>query len=161
MRWTLAERLSPVVADRLRAWAARESTTDAHARAIGAVAATITTRQSVHDAFSGRPPMSQTTTDATDGDGANLRASGGVPHRALLLLGVPGTAKTWVSEHLAAAISGDSTLVVQGTAGTPEESLRYGWNYARLLAEGPSRGARAEPGDARHGRRASSRASRS
>ena len=25
--------------------------------------------------------------------------------RALLLLGVPGTAKTWVSEHLAAAIS--------------------------------------------------------
>jgi MoxR-like ATPase len=61
--------------------------------------------------------------------------------RALLLLGVPGTAKTWVSEHLAAAISGDSTLVVQGTAGTPEEALRYGWNYARLLAEGPSRGA--------------------
>src|SRR3954465_12256529 len=48
--------------------------------------------------------------------------------RALLLLGVPGTAKTWVSEHLAAAVSGDSTLVVQGTAGTPEESLRYGWN---------------------------------
>ncbi len=38
--------------------------------------------------------------------------------RALLLLGVPGTAKTWVSEHLAAAISGDSTLLVQGTAGT-------------------------------------------
>lgn len=61
--------------------------------------------------------------------------------RALLLLGVPGTAKTWVGEHLAAAISGDSTLVVQGTAGTPEESLRYGWNYARLLAEGPSRAA--------------------
>jgi MoxR-like ATPase len=61
--------------------------------------------------------------------------------RALLLLGVPGTAKTWVSEHLAAAVSGDSTLVVQGTAGTPEESLRYGWNYARLLAEGPSRSA--------------------
>ncbi len=58
--------------------------------------------------------------------------------RALLLLGVPGTAKTWVSEHLAAAISGDSTLLVQGTAGTPEEALRYGWNYARLLAEGPS-----------------------
>ena len=51
--------------------------------------------------------------------------------RALLLLGVPGTAKTWVSEHLAAAISGSSTLVVQGTAGTPEEAMRYGWNYAR------------------------------
>lgn len=57
--------------------------------------------------------------------------------RALLLLGVPGTAKTWLSEHLAAAISGDSTLLVQGTAGTSEEQLRYGWNYARLLAEGP------------------------
>lgn len=59
--------------------------------------------------------------------------------RALLLLGVPGTAKTWVSEHLSAAISGDSTLLVQGTAGTPEEAIRYGWNYARLLAEGPTR----------------------
>ena len=59
--------------------------------------------------------------------------------RALLLLGVPGTAKTWVSEHLAAAISGDSTLLVQGTAGTPEEAIRYGWNYAHLLAKGPSR----------------------
>ena len=59
--------------------------------------------------------------------------------RALLLLGVPGTAKTWLSEHLAAAISGDSTLMVQGTAGTAEEAIRYGWNYARLIAEGPSR----------------------
>lgn len=59
--------------------------------------------------------------------------------RALLLLGVPGTAKTWVSEHLAAAISGDSTLLVQGTAGTAEEAIRYGWNYALLLAKGPSR----------------------
>lgn len=61
--------------------------------------------------------------------------------RALLLLGVPGTAKSWVSEHLAAAISGDSTLLVQGTAGTSEESMRYGWNYARLLAEGPGENA--------------------
>ncbi len=58
--------------------------------------------------------------------------------RALLLLGVPGTAKSWVSEHLAAAISGDSTRLVQGTAGTDESALRYGWNYARLIAEGPS-----------------------
>ncbi len=58
--------------------------------------------------------------------------------RALLLYGLPGTAKSWVSEHIAAAISGDSTLIVQGTAGTGEESIRYGWNYARLLAEGPS-----------------------
>ena len=61
-----------------------------------------------------------------------------VTDRALLLLGLPGTAKTWLSEHLAAAISGDSTLLVQGTAGTPEEALRYGWNYARLLSDGPS-----------------------
>lgn len=61
--------------------------------------------------------------------------------RALLLLGVPGTAKTWVSEHLAAAIAGDSTLLIQGTAGTSEESMRYGWNYAQLLAKGPSRDA--------------------
>ena len=59
--------------------------------------------------------------------------------RALLLIGVPGTAKTWLSEHLAAAVCGDSTRLVQGTAGTGEEALRYGWNYARLLAEGPSR----------------------
>jgi MoxR-like ATPase len=58
--------------------------------------------------------------------------------RALLLLGVPGTAKSWVSEHLAAAISGDSTRLVQGTAGTDESAVRYGWNYARLIAEGPS-----------------------
>ncbi|SFN80341.1 MoxR-like ATPase [Chitinophaga sp. YR627] len=58
--------------------------------------------------------------------------------RALLLYGLPGTAKSWVSEHLAAAISGDSTMIVQGTAGTGEEAIRYGWNYARLLAEGPS-----------------------
>ena len=61
--------------------------------------------------------------------------------RALLLLGVPGTAKSWVSEHLAAAISGDSTLVVQGTAGTSEEAVRYGWNYAQLLSKGPSQDA--------------------
>jgi MoxR-like ATPase len=58
--------------------------------------------------------------------------------RALLLYGVPGTAKSWMSEHLAAAIAGDSTLLIQGTAGTSEEVIRYGWNYARLLAEGPS-----------------------
>ncbi|MBL8061077.1 MAG: AAA family ATPase [Chthonomonas sp.] len=58
--------------------------------------------------------------------------------RALLLLGLPGTAKTWLSEHLAAAISGDSTLLIQGTAGTEESAIRYGWNYARLINEGPS-----------------------
>ena len=61
--------------------------------------------------------------------------------RALLLLGVPGTAKSWVSEHLAAAVAGDSTLVIQCTAGTDENQVRYGWNYAQLLAHGPSRDA--------------------
>lgn len=58
--------------------------------------------------------------------------------RALLLLGEPGTAKSWLSENLAAVIYGDSTRVVQGTAGTSEEQIRYSWNYALLLAEGPS-----------------------
>src|SRR5947209_16618033 len=58
--------------------------------------------------------------------------------RALLLSGVPGTGKSWVSEHLAAAISGDSSLMVQGTAGTDETAIRYGWNYAELLRSGPT-----------------------
>ncbi|MCB1639270.1 MAG: AAA family ATPase, partial [Thiothrix sp.] len=58
--------------------------------------------------------------------------------RALLLYGLPGTAKSWVSEHLAAAVSGRSTLIVQGTAGTGEEAMRYNWNYAQLIAKGPS-----------------------
>src|SRR5262245_42731634 len=58
--------------------------------------------------------------------------------RALMLTGEPGTAKSWLSEHLSAAISGTSGYVVQGTAGTSEEHIKYGWNYALLLAEGPS-----------------------
>lgn len=58
--------------------------------------------------------------------------------RALLLYGVPGTGKSWVSEHLSAAISGNSKRLVQGTAGTSEEAIRYGWNYAQLLSKGPS-----------------------
>lgn len=58
--------------------------------------------------------------------------------RALLLLGLPGTAKSWVSEHLAAAISGSSQRMIQCTAGTDENQIRYGWNYALLLAKGPS-----------------------
>lgn len=61
--------------------------------------------------------------------------------RALLLLGVPGTAKSWVSEHVAAALCGDSTRIIQCTAGTDENQIRYGWNYAQLLAHGPSRDA--------------------
>src|SRR3954464_12356756 len=61
-----------------------------------------------------------------------------ITDRALLLIGEPGTAKSWLSEHLAAAINGDSTKVVQGTAGTTEEQIRYTWNYAMLIAHGPS-----------------------
>ena len=60
-----------------------------------------------------------------------------VTDRALLLIGEPGTAKSWLSEHLAAAVNGDSTKVVQGTAGTTEEHIRYSWNYAMLIARGP------------------------
>ncbi|WP_412539534.1 AAA family ATPase [Longispora sp. K20-0274] len=58
--------------------------------------------------------------------------------RGLLLVGEPGTAKSMLSELLAAAVCGTSELVVQGTAGTTEDQLRYGWNYAMLLAHGPS-----------------------
>ncbi len=61
--------------------------------------------------------------------------------RALLLYGIPGTGKSWVSEHLAAAVTGNSTLLIQGTAGTSEEAIRYGWNYAKLLSEGPTEAA--------------------
>ena len=64
--------------------------------------------------------------------------------RALMLAGDPGTAKSWLSEHLAAAISGTSQLIVQGTAGTTEEQIKYSWNYALLIAEGPSRRALVE-----------------
>jgi len=58
--------------------------------------------------------------------------------RSLLLIGEPGTAKSWLSENLSAAICNDSNRVIQGTAGTSEEHIRYSWNYAMLLANGPS-----------------------
>lgn len=58
--------------------------------------------------------------------------------RGLMLVGEPGTAKSMLSELLAAAISGRSTCTVQGTAGTTEDQIKYGWNYALLLAEGPT-----------------------
>lgn len=58
--------------------------------------------------------------------------------RGLLLVGEPGTAKSMLSELIAAAVCGSSALTVQGTAGTAEEQLRYGWNYASLLAKGPT-----------------------
>ncbi|PIE25404.1 MAG: AAA family ATPase [Planctomycetota bacterium] len=59
-------------------------------------------------------------------------------NRGLLLVGEPGTAKSMLSELLSAAISGASELVIQGTAATTEEQICYSWNYALLLAEGPS-----------------------
>ncbi len=58
--------------------------------------------------------------------------------RALLLTGIPGTAKTWLAEHLTAAISGSSDLLIQGTTGINEDALRYGWNYASLIKQGPT-----------------------
>src|SRR5205823_4546527 len=57
--------------------------------------------------------------------------------RALLLIGEPGTGKSWLSEHLAAAVCGTSLLTIQGTAGTTEEHIKYSWNIARVIAEGP------------------------
>jgi MoxR-like ATPase len=59
-------------------------------------------------------------------------------NRGLMLIGEPGTAKSYLSELLAAAISGDSTLIIQGSAGTTEDAIKYSWNYALLLAEGPN-----------------------
>src|SRR5581483_2604618 len=59
-------------------------------------------------------------------------------NRGLMLIGEPGTAKSMLSEFLAAAISGDSTLTIQGSAGTTEDAIKYSWNYALLLAEGPT-----------------------
>ena len=58
--------------------------------------------------------------------------------RALMLIGEPGTAKSWLSEHLSAAVCGTSTYLIQGTAGTTEDQIRYSWNYALLVSEGPS-----------------------
>ncbi|HSI83370.1 MAG: AAA family ATPase [Candidatus Methylacidiphilales bacterium] len=58
-------------------------------------------------------------------------------NRGLMLIGEPGTAKSWLSELLSAAISGDSTLTIQGSAGTTDDAIKYSWNYALLLSEGP------------------------
>lgn len=59
-------------------------------------------------------------------------------NRGLMLIGEPGTAKSYLSELLAAAVSGDSTLTIQGSAGTTEDNIRYSWNYALLVSEGPT-----------------------
>jgi MoxR-like ATPase len=59
-------------------------------------------------------------------------------NRGLLLVGEPGTAKSMLSELLAAAVSGDSTCTVQGSSGVTEDKIAYSWNYSLLLSEGPS-----------------------
>ncbi len=59
-------------------------------------------------------------------------------NRGLMLIGEPGTAKSWLSELLCAAICRDSTLTIQGSASTTDDNIKYSWNYALLLAEGPS-----------------------
>src|SRR3954465_7114863 len=59
-------------------------------------------------------------------------------NRGLLLVGEPGTAKSMLSELLSAAISGNSLLTIQGTAGTTDDQIKYSWNYSLLLAEGPT-----------------------
>jgi MoxR-like ATPase len=59
-------------------------------------------------------------------------------NRGLLLVGEPGTAKSMLSELLAAAVCGDSTCTVQGSSGTTGDQITYSWNYALLLAEGPT-----------------------
>ena len=61
--------------------------------------------------------------------------------RGLLLIGDPGTGKSWLAELLSAAICGDSTLTVQGTAGTSEDHIKYAWNVAEVIAKGQSRSA--------------------
>jgi len=55
-----------------------------------------------------------------------------------MLIGEPGVAKSYLSELFAAAVSGDSTLTIQGSAGTTEDDIKYSWNYALLMAEGPN-----------------------
>lgn len=59
-------------------------------------------------------------------------------NRGLMMIGEPGTAKSFLSELIAAGVSGDSTLTIQGSAGTTEDDIKYSWNYALLLAEGPT-----------------------
>ncbi|MGG6263142.1 ATP-binding protein [Leptolyngbya sp. AN03gr2] len=58
--------------------------------------------------------------------------------RGLMLVGSPGTGKSWLSELLAAAICGNSERTIQGTAGTSEDQIKYNWNIAMVIANGQS-----------------------
>lgn len=64
-----------------------------------------------------------------------------IGQQGLLLIGEPGTAKSWLSELLATAISGHSEFTIQGSAGTSEDHIKYAWNYGLLLSKGPCKDA--------------------
>lgn len=55
-------------------------------------------------------------------------------NQSCLLTGEPGTAKSWLSELLAAAISGTSACILQGSALSSTAQLLYDWNHT-LVAE--------------------------
>lgn len=57
--------------------------------------------------------------------------------RGAMLVGEPGTAKSWLSELICAAISDNSTLVIQGGAIETVQQLLYTWNKAILERKGP------------------------
>ena len=56
--------------------------------------------------------------------------------RGSFMVGPPGTAKSWLSELLAASVSGDSTLVIQGSSVSDIGQLLYGWDQSRLATLG-------------------------
>ncbi len=57
-------------------------------------------------------------------------------NRGVMLVGTPGTAKSWLSELLSAAICGSSTLVVQGGAITDIQQVLYRWNEQLVVELG-------------------------
>lgn len=57
--------------------------------------------------------------------------------RPLMLIGEPGTAKSYLSELLTAAICNNSRNTIQGSIGLTEDMIKYSWNYALLIAKGP------------------------
>lgn len=57
--------------------------------------------------------------------------------RGAMLVGEPGTAKSWLSELVCAAICDDSTLIIQGGAIETVQQLLYTWNGSILERKGP------------------------